>query len=344
MKMQNALVTFCVVLFAASTGCASSQYPVSDHYNGERFFNPDRRGEKSFWTVLKWHFTTKNAVWPKAVPNKGVPQLVDRASGTESRITFITHASFLIQTSGVNILTDPIYSERCSPVSFAGPKRIRQPGVAFDQLPKIDVVVISHNHYEHMDKETIRRLSERDNPLFLVPLANAHLVKDFGAKKVIEMDWWHEHEFSPQVKITLTPAQHWSARGLFDRFEALWGGFFISAENEKVFFAGDTGYGNHFKEIEQRLGAPTLSLLPIGAYEPRWFMSENHVNPEEAVLAHIDLKSKLSLGMHFGTYQLTSEPWGQPLDDLATARRKHKVAEKDFYTLEFGETLILVKP
>lgn len=320
--------------------CSSNtKYKTSDHYNSKKFFNPGHEGSpKSFFSLLKWKFTGTKAQWPNKI-EPAYPQIIPAPSSENLIVTFVNHATFLIQVDGINILTDPIWSKRTSPISFAGPSRVHPPGIEFEKLPKIDVVLISHNHYDHMDSETIKKLEVEFSPMFIVPLANIEKVKSFGAKNIIELDWWNAFDFSPSLKITLTPAKHWSSRTLNDKNKALWGSFIIDSKLEKIYFAGDTGYGSHFTEIQKRLGTPTLSLLPIGAYEPRWFMKDMHMNPEEAVLAHIDLDSKLSLGMHFGTFQLTDEAIDTPLKDLSMALDKLKIT--NFKTIDPGTALEL---
>ncbi len=314
---------------------SAKKYPISDHYDGEKFFNPEGHDIKSFWTVLKWKLTSETSPWPESIPNSNytLPPLETK----KGVVTFINHASFLVQLPGVNVLTDPIYSERASPVKFAGPKRVRAPGIEFELLPPIDVVVISHNHYDHLDLETLQRLDGKYHPLFLVPLGDEKLLKNAGIQNVKELDWWDEVQVK-DLKITFAPSQHWSARGLFDKCESLWGSFMLDHNGSKIYFAGDTGYGNHFSKIHERIGAPLLSLLPIGAYEPRWFMRAFHMNPEEALKAHEDLGSFLSFGMHMGTFQLTDEAYDRPVKDLHMSRQKMGISPEKFRILDQGES------
>lgn len=321
-----------------SMACSSStEYKLSDHYNGKIFFNPgDDEAPKSFLSVMKWKLTSQTADWPKVI-DPAYTLATPIASSEKLIVTFVNHASFLIQVDGLNILTDPVWSKRVSPVSFIGPSRVHPPGIEFDKLPKIDLVLISHNHYDHMDSETIKKLEDKFAPKFIVPLANMEKMKSFGAKNVVEIDWYDSVQITQDFKVTLAPAKHWSSRTLADKREALWGSFFIDTKKEKIYFAGDTGYGPHFAEIHKRLGTPTLSLIPIGAYEPRWFMKGMHMNPEEAILAHLDLESKLSLGMHYGTFQLTDEAIDAPEKDLSMAMDKLKV--NNFKTIKPGGSL-----
>jgi L-ascorbate metabolism protein UlaG (beta-lactamase superfamily) len=223
-------------------------------------------------------------------------------------------------------------------VSWAGPKRIHLPGIAFEDLPHIDVVLVSHNHYDHMDKNTLIQLHEKFKPVFLVGLGDKAHLESWGIQNVTELDWWESLKIK-DFTFNYTPAQHFSGRTLGDRYESLWGGFMIQTpENKNIYFVGDTGYASFFKDIQNRFKNIDVALIPIGAYEPRWFMKNMHVNPEEAVLAHIDLKSKKSFGMHFGTFQLTAEKLDAPSEDLKSALRKLNVPEKDFIAPQVGST------
>jgi L-ascorbate metabolism protein UlaG (beta-lactamase superfamily) len=321
------------------TACASSPYPVSDHFDGKRFFNPGVSKEKNFWDFLRWQMTSQKVAWPQWRDAQHKPVLTANRTSDGITVDFINHATFLIRTPRLNILTDPIYSDRASPVSFSGPKRVAAPGIPFEKLPAIDVVLISHNHYDHMNGETIDRLTKAHNPLFIAPLGNGALIQSLGGQGVVELDWWQD--LTPPdtaVSIIMVPARHWSARGLFDRNLALWSGFVIRTEKERIYFAGDTAYGPLFKEIRSRLGVMDLSILPIGAYAPRWFMQDSHMNPDDAVLAHIDLESKLSLAAHFGTFSLGDEGIDDPVHDLRTAIETRKVNPSSFFAPAHGES------
>ncbi len=245
-----------------------------------------------------------------------------------------------MQTAAGNILTDPMYSQRDGPFGVLGPRRVRQPGVRFADLPPIAMVLLSHNHYDHCDLRTLRMLAKRDNPLVVTPLGNLPLVRSAGIRRVEEHDWWQPATTSP-LPITLTPARHFSARTPFDRNRALWAGFTIEVGSARLFFAGDSAYAPLFRDIRRRLGPIDLALLPIGAYEPRWFMQAVHMNPAEAVQAHLDLEAAESIGMHFGTFQLTSEGIDEPLRALEEACRARSVAPSAFRALGFGESMRL---
>jgi L-ascorbate metabolism protein UlaG (beta-lactamase superfamily) len=257
--------------------------------------------------------------------------------GAAAAVTFIGHATFLIQTAAGNVLTDPMYSTRAGPFNLLGPRRVRQPAVAFDQLPPISMVLLSHNHYDHCDLPTLRRLARRFDPLVVTPLGNAPLVRSAGIRRVQELDWWQQA--SGPMSVVLTPAQHFSARTPFDRNRALWGGFVLGAGATRIYFAGDSGYAPFFCDIRRRLGPIDLALLPIGAYAPRWFMQSVHMNPAEAVQAHLDLGAATSVAMHFGTFQLTAEGIDDPPRALDKACRAGGVPPSRFRTLDFGDSL-----
>lgn len=311
---------------------------ISDHFDGNRFYNIDPLGKKDFWDLLKWKMNSKAKKWPQDIEDK-----VNYA-GPKSRVskglsyTFINHATVLIQTSGLNILTDPIFSKRASPFRWIGPRRCRKPGVLKESLPKIDIVLISHNHYDHMDLDSLAYLNEKFSPTFLVGLGNKILLESYGISNIVELDWWEEYILA-STKIYFTPARHFSSRGIFDDMKTLWGSYVIKTMDYNIYFSGDTGYGKHFKLISDRYGSMDLAFIPIGAYEPRWFMKDVHVNPEESVLAHIDLESKYSVGIHFGTFQLSDEGIEEPKVDLIKALSKHSIDTKLFVVPNFGETI-----
>lgn len=258
--------------------------------------------------------------------------------------TFINHSSFLLQIGGLNLLTDPVYSDRVGPWNLGGPRRVRPVGLPFEQLPRIDCVLLSHNHYDHLDVATLHRLRQKFDPLYITSLGNEALLRRKGFQNVVELDWWERHTFKQSLEVLLTPAQHFSSRHLFDRDRTLWGGFAITVGARRIYFAGDSGYGDHFKAIGQRLSPVDLALIPIGAYEPRWFMKDAHVNPDEAVQIHVDVDPRLSIGMHFGTFQLTDEPIDEPPRKLRDALARHGVGADRFVVPEFGQTILLPPP
>ena len=280
----------------------------------------------------------KRTPWPASVPVE--PRRPPPPDGAAAVVTFIGHSTVLIQTPFGNILTDPVYSERASPVSFAGPRRARKPAVLFGDLPPIALVLLSHNHYDHCDLATLRAIEDRWHPTVVTPLGNTGLLKKAGVRRIEEIDWWQDAARVP-LSVMLTPAQHFSARTPFDRNRALWGSFVIRLGERQIFFAGDSGYAYHFTQIRERAGAPDLALLPIGAYEPRWFMKDIHMNPAEAVQAHLDLGAARSIGMHFGTFQLTLEAIDDPVIALGEALRTRGVPPDRFRAPEFGESFTL---
>jgi len=311
--------------------------PTNDHFDGRRFFNPAGRPAQPLSAVPQMLRETR-APWPKRVDVQ--PQTPPPLGDAAAVVTFIGHASFLIQTAAGNILTDPVYSQCAGPFGLLGPRRVRQPGVRFEDLPAISLVLLSHNHYDHCDVPTLRKLAQRFDPIVVTPLGNAPLVKSTGMRRIEELDWWEQAATAP-LPITLTPAHHFSARTPFDRNRALWGGFMLTTRGVRIYFAGDTAYASFFPAIRERLGPIDLALLPIGAYEPRWFMQAVHMNPAESVQAHLDLQPSMSVGMHFATFQLTTEGIDEPLRALEAARREKNVPADTFKTIAFGDSLLL---
>ena len=303
---------------------------MSGHFNGKTFFNPGENQLLSFWDILKWKMDGGAAAWPLHVANKTFT-LPELAPDQRSLVTFINHSSFLLQLKDLNVLTDPMYSQRASPFRFMGPLRVREPGLKLEELPRIDLVIISHNHYDHLDLESLIAIDAKFHPLFLVPLGDEKLLKEAGIQNVREMDWWEE-QIIRDHKIIFTPAQHWSGRGIFDTNKSLWGSYFILSPNFKTYFGGDTGYSSHFSEIRLKLGPPDLSLLPIGAYLPSSLMKINHMSPQEALKGHVDLGSSFSIGMHFGTFPLTDETITEPVEKLKQGN------VESFIVLDHGET------
>ena len=331
-----------LVLSAVSvlnTACGStSNYSKSDHFDGNRFFNPTQPERQGLGDIAKMLLTMDRKPWPEKVENEPKLELNQRLINNEIAVTFVNHATVLLQFNGYNILTDPVWSERVSPFTSIGPKRAREPGIPFDDLPNIDVVLISHDHYDHMDLATLGRLIDRFQPLILVPLGDQEKIKTLGAKHVFELDWWRSRKVSDSLEITFTPTQHFSGRGLFDSNKSLWGSYVLNVDGKKIHFGGDTAYSSHFQQIANRFGPMDLSLIPIGAYEPRWFMKWVHMNPEESVQAHLDLRSKKSIAIHCGTFQLSDEAIDQPHIDLDRALKKRQLSDSEFVVLKEGQT------
>lgn len=316
------------------------QGPPTDHFDGERFFNADGHGPRSFKDLLRWRFGGRRVPWPQALPSPfPADQPPARVEGGNPRVSFVGHATFLIQHGGLNVLTDPVWSERASPLSFLGPRRRNPPGISFDDLPRIDVVLLSHCHYDHMDLTTLRRLWDRDRPLIITPLGNDAIIR--ARHPMIEAtpaDWGDTVRLGALGTVTLVPAHHWSARKLGDRNRALWAGFLIDGPG-RIYFAGDTGFhqGTPFRHVVERYGPPDLALLPIGAYEPRWFMGPQHMNPEDAVMAWELLGGCQALGYHWGTFRLTDEGAEQPRHDLAAALERRGIAPDRFVAARPGQ-------
>ena len=313
------------------------QGPVSDHFNGLTF-SDGRPVTKGLLDFLRWQTGNREKeAFPEHFP--APPQDQPPASVEGLRVAHLGHASFLLQAAGLNILIDPVYSERASPFSFFGPKRVNAPGVAFANLPKIDIVLVTHNHYDHLDVETLARLHQRDRPRMIMPLGNDSIVKGHDATIQAEAhDWGARLALSDNVTVTLVPSYHWSARGAFDRRMALWCSFIIETPAGKLFHIGDTGFhdGSLYRELGEKHGPFRLALLPIGAYEPRWFMGDNHMNPEEAVEVMRLLRAEQALGHHWGTFQLTDEGVGRPPEALEIALGKAGMPPEHFRAMQPG--------
>lgn len=313
--------------------------PPSDHFDGRRFFNPGHADtDRSLLDLLRWRLTGRPAAWPRSIP---VQPAVPAARAAGVRATIVGHASVLIQSGGLNVLTDPIWSPRASPVAFAGPQRVRAPGIAFEDLPRIDAVLLSHNHYDHMDLATLRRLHREHRPLVVTPLGNDRLLRRaIAGVQVLTGDWWDRINIGKEGEVTVVPAYHWSARMPCDRRMVLWSGFMLSTNGGRVHFAGDTGYGDGriFREMRRRLGRPDLTLIPIGAYAPRWFMGPQHVDPEEAVRILEDLEANRAIGIHWGVFRLTDEPRDEPPERLLEALARRSIAADVFPAGEPGRS------
>jgi len=309
--------------------------PVTDHFNGKRFLNPSGISAKGFKDVGKYMLGGKKDKWTKTKNPHFRTDPIVRAGAQDIQYTFINHSTFLIQINGVTILTDPIFSDYCSPVPLPPMRRYRPPGVDLDFLPNIDIVLVSHNHYDHMDRGSIKKIIEKWNPEFITSLGNKPTLENMGSTRVRELDWWQSLNIN-EIEITATPANHFSSRGAFDRNTSLWCGFVLASANKKIYFLGDSGYSKIFKEIGEKLGPMDLSLIPIGAYMPRWFMSPIHISPEEAVQVHLDVLSKKSVAMHFGTFALADDNPERAISELKTARCTKGISDSDFSIIKEG--------
>lgn len=313
--------------------------PTSDHFDGKRFFLPGRPFPHGAGAVVRKLRSGSPPRWrvPGEAPLFDVPPTEVR--GPELRVSFVGHATVLIQTEGINILTDPFWSERASPLSFLGPQRVIPPGVEFEQLPPIDVVLISHSHYDHMDVPTIRRLVDDHDPTFVVPLGNDDLIGGFARDaRVVALDWGETFSLRPDIKIGAEPMHHWTQRTPFDRNTSLWAAFVLTTGSGRTLFVGDSGYGEgvFFKPLRRRYGGFRLAVLPIGAYDPSWMMAYSHMNPAEAVQAFADVGAEYALAHHFGTVQLTDEAIDAPTKALAEALAEQGVPSERFRALRPG--------
>lgn len=301
--------------------------PKSDHFDGTVFFNPDGAGPGRLRDLLRWQLGMSGgegaprSSWPDSFADDFTPAVPEPRLTDGLRVTMVGHATLLLQTAGLNILTDPVWSERASPFSFAGPKRVNQPGIAFDDLPPIDLVLLSHNHYDHLDLATLGRLVASHDPLIVTPLGNDTIIHaDIPGARIHTMDWGDTHEVGG-VLVHAEPVHHWSARSLRDRCMALWAGFVVETPGGKIYHVGDTGFhrGINYRAAAEKHGGFRLAVLPFGAYEPRWFMKRQHQNPEEAVEGMALCKATHVAGHHWATFQLTDEAIEAPRNDLHRA-------------------------
>ena len=314
------------------------QGPPSDHFDGLRFFNPGQPAtDRSLAELLRWRLGERHSPWPPAPPTR---QTVPPASVNTLRVTMIGHASVLIQAAGRNILVDPVWSQRASPLSWAGPRRANAPGVALENLPPIHAILLTHNHYDHMDIATLKTLWESHHPRIIAPLGNdAVIARAAPHVGVATADWHATVDLAPGTTVHLHPAHHWSARGRNDRRMALWCGFILATPAATIYVAGDTGYGDGqiFRDLKTRYPAIDLAILPIGAYDPRWFMRGQHINPEEAVQIMLDCGARHAIGVHWGTFCLTDEPRLEPPQRLAAELARRGLPAASFRAAQPGD-------
>lgn len=329
----------------------------SDHFDGQHFFNP-QSVDHGFGLLMKWVLNRDRGPWADYggygdYPAGPIP--AKRIEGDQLRVTLVGHATLLIQTAGLNILTDPIWAERAGPTSFIGTRRIRPPAIRFADLPPIDLVLVSHGHYDHMNIATLKRLFKAHKPQFLLPLGQGKYLRRAGISGITELDWWQSQTYTPTqiddesaavngsaragTKIWLVPARHWSARWIGDQNRALWGGFAIETASGPVYFAGDTGYGEHFRQIAEKLGPPRLALMPVGAYLPEFFMADVHTSPVDAIAAHQDMQVKSTMAMHFGTFPLGDDGEHQATEVLTRLIAEQGLSPDSVRIPEFGQPI-----
>jgi len=312
---------------------------LSDHFDGERFHNIDPEAkDRPLSDVWTWYRARRPTQWPRRVVDVVGP-LPDTPRPEVMAVTFIGHSAFLIRWGGLTLLTDPVFAERAGPWGLLGPRRVRPAAYPLAQLPRVDLVLQSHNHYDHLDLGAHGALARRDAPRVITPVGNMGYLPRPVRPRTTELDWWEATDLGNGRRVTVVPAQHFSARTPWDRNRALWGGFVLETPHGVLYFAGDSGYGAHFAEIGRRFPRIDVALIPIGAYEPRWFMRPVHMDPEEAWQAHRDLGARRSVAMHFGTFQLTDEAIEEPAALLTTARERAGASPDAFVVPRVGETL-----
>lgn len=335
MRAAGAAVLAGVLLLAACAQKPAWKGPVSDHFDGERFHNAEPF-EKGAFDLIRFAFTREPGEWTRDLgPSRQPPPPASVGEGA-LRATVVNHATVLIQADGLNLLTDPVWSERASPFSWAGPRRFVAPGIGFEDLPAITAVLISHDHYDHLDLPTLQRLQAAHDPVFLVGLGEGETLRAAGIERIVELDWWQSHALPNGRRVWGAPAVHWTGRWPWDRNRSLWMSWVLETAGGPVYFAGDTGYGPQFVATRERFGPMRLALLPIGAYLPRWLTAYQHMDPFESVRAFGDLQARQGLGIHFGTFELSDDGQRQPVTDLADAAGKAGLATGRFAAPEFG--------
>ena len=315
------------------------RFPVSNHCDGEHFFNPHAPAGRSLGDLIEWQRTRHAVPWPAHVDVPPQPPPPSQVAPGRVAVTFVGHSTFLLRTATTVVVTDPVFTTHAGPFGRFGPKRVRVPGVALEAMPPAGIVLVSHNHYDHLQPTSLHAFQQRGKPVFVAPLGLGAYLSGLGLAHVIELDWWDAASIGA-ARVTCVPAQHFSARTPFDRNRTLWCGFVIDTGGSRIYFAGDSGYSPHFAEIGAHLPNIDVALIPIGAYEPRWFMQPMHMNPVEAVRAHLDVRPRVSIGMHFGTFRLTDEGIDDPIRALEESRSVDGVASEAFRVLPFGSTML----
>ncbi|OGX08991.1 MAG: hypothetical protein A2Z88_05215 [Omnitrophica WOR_2 bacterium GWA2_47_8] len=338
------LLFYTALLFGADKWLAARPYrgPISDHWNGKKFYSYGMHPgngleEHNNWHLFfRWVLHRHTSKW-RFRKNRLHPKPKERVMGGELVVTFVNHATMLIQTEGLNILTDPVWSKRVSPFIGLGPKRFREVGVRFEDLPPIDVVLISHNHYDHMDIPTLHRIHKKWKPTIYAGLGNAKYLRRHGLRKAKDMDWWDKEKISTDVSVVCAAGQHFSSRAFSDRNKTLWCGYVIETLHGDIYFAGDTGYGQFVPKLHERYKKFRLAFLPIGAFRPEWFMSPVHISPDQAFQMHQELCVETSIAMHFGTFHLADDHQDEPPERITHLLAVSPDPKPNFILLENGE-------
>ena len=345
-----------IIIIGRAISAPRHQGETSDHFDGQKFYNPSGHNASGFKEVVKWQSDQKRVKKPWNIvenPSFGEKPTPSVSDGN-LRVTYIGHSTVLIQMDGLNILTDPVWYARTSPVQWIGPKRVRPAGIKMADLPTIHLILQSHNHWDHLDIVNLPKIYKRDKPMIITSLGVSQFLNNKSIDKTVDLDWWDEYHFKNEantvtperdeakgikgVKITCLPAQHFSGRGLKDRNATLWSGFMISSKTSgNVYFAGDSGYATFFKQIGDKFGKIRLALIPIGAYKPEWFMGNIHCSPAEAVQIHLDVHAKKSLAIHHSTFPLADDGQTEPIEELNKALILRGLSEDDFFVLEEGK-------
>ena len=334
---------FALVAVGCSLSAPRWRGPAGPHFDGKRFRSIEPL-DHGFSDFFRWMTHRERGPWPDFTPAPPGPRPPERADPGRVRVTFVNHSTVLVQIDGVNVLTDPIWSERASPVSWTGPRRHHPPGIRFEDLPPIDAVLVSHNHYDHMDLPTLRRLAAARRPRIFAGLGNSAFLAGHGVAGSRDLDWWDSVSLAPGVILTAVPARHFSSRGPFDHDRTLWCGWVVTGPSGSFYFAGDTGWGSHFQMIRDRFPNLTVAFLPIGAYRPRWFMAQAHIDPEEAVRAQEVLGASTAIAIHFGTFAQADDGESEPLEALRAALARRSDPKPRFLALDNGQSVELPVP
>jgi len=329
------------ILFGAWISAPAYEGEKSDHFDGTKFRNRTKISAKGAWDIVKWGLTRTQADWKAITKTASFEKPLERVEGKTLRVTFVNHSTFLIQTQGLNILTDPIWSDYTAPIQIAGPARQRPAGIRMEDLPPIDLILISHNHYDHLDINTLLDLTENHTPKIVTPLGISQFLENKDIPNSKDLDWWEMTQVTKDVEVVCVPAQHSSGRGLFDRDRTLWAGFVLKTPHGNLYFAGDTGYdAKIFQEIGEKYAPLRLAFLPIGAYLPRWFMHPVHISPKQAVQVYEDLGQPQSIAMHFGTFPLADDGQKTAPEDLRKALFEKQIPMDKFRIPKEGKALV----